>query len=105
MNPPQTATPRFSELGIALNLLAVLEKAQFVTPTPIQHQVIPTALEGKRYCWHCPNRHRQTLAFGVPMLQRLGLYKGQGLILLPTRELALQVNEVLEKLADPLGCV
>ena len=103
MNLTQTSSPRFSDLGIALNLLSILEKQQFITPTPIQHQVIPSAMEGKDIVGIAQTGTGKTLAFGIPMIQRLGLAKGQGLILLPTRELALQVNEVLDKLGRSLG--
>jgi ATP-dependent RNA helicase RhlE len=45
----------------------------------------------------------KTLAFGLPLIQNLGVSKGKGLIILPTRELALQVNETLEKIGRSLG--
>ena len=43
------------------------------------------------------------MAFGIPMIQRLALYKGQGLILVPTRELALQVEQAIKQIGAPLG--
>ena len=97
------AVPRFSNLGIAQNLLDILEANAFHTPTPIQHQVIPLALEGKDVVGIAQTGTGKTLAFGIPIIQRLSENKGVGLILLPTRELALQVNEVLEKVGRPLG--
>ena len=95
--------PKFRDLGIAQNLLAVLEKNSFIEPTPIQHQVIPVALEGKDVVGIAQTGTGKTLAFGIPMIQRLGIQKGQGLILLPTRELALQVDDVLRQIGGPLG--
>ncbi len=97
-NPPQ-----FSELGIGENFLEVLEKNRFTTPTPIQHQVIPVALQGKDVVGIAQTGTGKTLAFGIPMIQRLALHKGQGLILLPTRELALQVDHVLQQVGASLG--
>lgn len=99
--PPATGV-RFSDLGIAVNFLDVLEAAGFHEPTPIQHQVIPVAMEGKDVVGIAQTGTGKTLAFGIPMIQRLGISKGQGLVLVPTRELALQVDDVLKKVGGPL---
>ncbi|MEK7084382.1 MAG: DEAD/DEAH box helicase, partial [Patescibacteria group bacterium] len=98
-NPPQS----FNGLGIAKNLLDILTARKFLIPTPIQHQVIPAALEGKDVVGIAQTGTGKTLAFGVPMIQRIALQKGQGLVLLPTRELALQVDDVLQTIGRPLG--
>lgn len=103
MNRVENTEVEFKDLGISKNFLEVLDREQFKHPTPIQHQVIPVALEGKDVVGIAQTGTGKTLAFGVPMIQRLGKYKGQGLILLPTRELALQVEEVLQKVGKPLG--
>ena len=96
---------RFSDLGIAPKLLDNLERLQYVTPTPIQHQCIPHALQGKDIVGIAQTGTGKTMAFGIPMIQILSQMTGpgQGLILLPTRELALQVDEVLQKVGRPLG--
>lgn len=101
--PVLAGLPAFETLGIAPNLLAELGKKGFVTPTPIQHQIIPIALEGKDVVGIAQTGTGKTLAFGIPMLQRLGVHKGQGLVLVPTRELALQVDEMLQKIGRNLG--
>jgi ATP-dependent RNA helicase RhlE len=93
----------FTNLGIAPNLLAILERLNFKVPTPIQHQSIPVAVEGKDIIGIAQTGTGKTLAFGIPMIQRLDAFKGRGLILLPTRELALQVDSVLQKFGRPLG--
>ncbi|MEK7644211.1 MAG: DEAD/DEAH box helicase [Patescibacteria group bacterium] len=103
-----TATPLpvvsgFDNLGIATNLLAMIREQNFVRPTPIQHQVIPVALTGKDVVGIAQTGTGKTLAFGIPMIQRLAQIKGQGLVILPTRELALQVDEVIRKIAGKLG--
>ncbi len=95
--------PSFNGLGITPELLAVLNKLQFTTPTPIQHQCIPAALEGKDIVGIAQTGTGKTLAFGIPMIQLLAKNKGQGLILLPTRELAQQVDEVLNKVGQQFG--
>ncbi len=95
-------TGRFDDLGIATNFLAILSKKGFKTPTPIQHQVIPAALEGKDIVGIAQTGTGKTLAFGIPMIQNLAKNKGQGLILVPTRELALQVEESLNQIGTPI---
>lgn len=93
----------FSGLGIAPSLLEVVAKLNYKTPTPIQLQAIPIALQGKDLVGVAQTGTGKTLAFGIPLIQRLNQIDGNGLIVLPTRELALQVNEVLNKLGSKLG--
>jgi ATP-dependent RNA helicase RhlE len=89
----------FHSLGIEPNLLAMIDALKFTIPTPIQHKVIPVAIEGKDIIGIAQTGTGKTLAFGVPMVQRLGLTPGRrGLVLVPTRELALQVNDALQKI-------
>ena len=92
----------FYNLGIAPNILAVLDKLNFTTPTPIQEKCIPGALEGKDIIGIAQTGTGKTLAFGVPMVQA-ALRGKQGLVVLPTRELALQVEEVFRKIGAPLS--
>lgn len=94
---------RFADLTIAQKLLDVLQHLNFTIPTPIQHQCIPHAIEGKDLVGIAQTGTGKTLAFGIPMIQRIAELRGQGLILLPTRELALQVDEALQKIGRPLG--
>ena len=93
----------FSELGIAPRLLDAIERLGFTTPTPIQHQSIPAAIDGKDVVGVAQTGTGKTLAFGIPMLQRLAREKGSGLIVLPTRELALQVDEEILKVGRAVG--
>ncbi len=92
----------FYNLGIAPNILEVLDKLRFTTPTPIQEKSIPPAIEGKDMIGIAQTGTGKTLAFGVPMVQA-ALSGKQGLVVLPTRELAFQVNEVLHKIGTSLG--
>lgn len=98
-----TASKTFSGLGIAPGLIEVLEKFHFAEPTPIQKQAIPVAIEGNDVVGIAQTGTGKTLAFGIPMLQRLARTKGRGLVLLPTRELALQVDTALHAIGKPLG--
>lgn len=94
----------FHQLGIAPQLLTLLDKLGFTVPTPIQKQSIPVAIQGKDIMGIAQTGTGKTLAFGVPMVQLLAQKKGNhGLVLLPTRELALQVEQALATLARPLG--
>ena len=105
MSEPQKSgeAQSFHGLGIAPKLLDFLARHNYVTPTPIQHQSIPVSIEGKDMIGVAQTGTGKTLAFGVPMLQRLAIHKGRGLILLPTRELAIQVEETLLKLGKDMG--
>lgn len=88
----------FYGLGIAPGILDALEKMKFSVPTPIQYKAIPIAAEGKDIIGIAQTGTGKTFAFGIPMIQRLAQKKGRGLVLVPTRELAIQVNEALVKL-------
>ncbi|MBI5134235.1 MAG: DEAD/DEAH box helicase [Candidatus Taylorbacteria bacterium] len=95
--------PRFSDLGIDPKILAILERQGFETPTPIQHKVVPTGIEGKDIIGIAQTGTGKTLAFGIPIIQRILTQGALALILLPTRELALQVHETFDKVGGPLG--
>jgi len=88
----------FSGLGIAPGILDILAKLKFTVPTPIQKKGIPIGVEGKDIIGIAQTGTGKTLAFGIPMVQRLAQAEGRGLIVVPTRELALQVSETIVKL-------
>ncbi len=92
----------FYGLGIAPNILTVLDKTGFKVPTPIQAKAIPAGLEGKDVMGLAQTGTGKTLAFGIPMIQAC-LNGAQGVVILPTRELALQVEETFIKVGGPLG--
>ncbi|TSC95763.1 MAG: ATP-dependent RNA helicase RhlE [Parcubacteria group bacterium Athens1014_10] len=93
----------FSGLGIAPSLMEIIDRLNYKIPTPIQRQTIPVALQGKDLVGVAQTGTGKTLAFGIPLIQRLNQINGNGLIVLPTRELAIQVNEVLNKVGLRLG--
>lgn len=103
MNNTAPGQPSFYGLGIAPNLLKIIEREKFTMPTPIQQKAIPLGIQGKDMVGIAQTGTGKTLAFAVPLIQRLAGMKGRGLILLPTRELALQVDEVLQRFGKPLG--
>ncbi len=93
----------FKELGVSPSILNVLKSIKIETPTPIQVKSIPAALTGQDLIGVAQTGTGKTFAFGIPMIERLAVTKGNGLVLLPTRELALQVDENLRQLGGRLG--
>lgn len=102
-NTNKQSNSKFYGLGIAPGLLEILEKLHYITPTPIQHQSIPVAIQGKDIVGIAQTGTGKTLAFGIPMIQRLASSSGIGLVLLPTRELALQIDSAIRKVGGSLG--
>ncbi|WP_440614528.1 DEAD/DEAH box helicase [Candidatus Pelagibacter sp. HIMB1748] len=89
----------FSDLNIENKLKRSIELAEFKTPTPIQSQSIPISLEGKDVLGTAQTGTGKTLAFTIPMLNKLLKdKKAMALIICPTRELATQVMETVLKL-------
>ncbi|MDP3985556.1 MAG: DEAD/DEAH box helicase [bacterium] len=93
----------FFGLGIAPNILDRLGKMGLTKPTPIQEKAIPLGIQGMDLVGIAQTGTGKTLAFSVPMLQRISVVRGKGLVLLPTRELALQVEETVRKLGMSFG--
>jgi len=110
-NAPADATPYlptgFADLGVPELVDRGLAAAGFTTPFAIQTKAIPVAMTGRDVCGRARTGSGKTLAFGVPLLARL---TGEGqprrptaLVLVPTRELALQVSDVLAPVATACG--
>lgn len=93
----------FYNLGIAPKMLDQLNRMKFERPTPIQYKAIPIANKGSDVVGIAQTGTGKTLAFGIPTIQRLGSTNGDALVLVPTRELALQVNQALGPLVQPFG--
>lgn len=85
-------------------MLAALAEARYEVPSPIQSGVIPIALEGKDVLGQARTGTGKTAAFGIPIIETLPEGKGpHALILVPTRELAVQVRDELTKLSKGMG--
>jgi len=93
----------FYGLGIAPAILSVIERLKFTIPTKIQFQAIPIGLQGQDVMGIAQTGTGKTMAFGIPIIQRLAQVKGRALIVVPTRELAIQVDESLRKIATAMG--
>ncbi len=84
-------------------MLEIIDRLKFVTPTPIQAKAIPPAIQGKDVVGIAQTGTGKTLAFAIPMVQRLFQRKEKGLVVVPTRELASQVDETFRKIGPPFG--
>ena len=97
----------FADLGLRAELVAALAAEGITDPFPIQEATIRDSLAGRDVCGKAKTGSGKTLAFGLPMLERtpVDVEPGRpvGLVLVPTRELARQVVDVLSPLARALG--
>jgi superfamily II DNA/RNA helicase len=105
---PVDVPPTFGDLGLPAPLVEALARKGIHAPFPIQVETIPDALAGHDLLGRGSTGSGKTLAFGLPMLARIAPFPAQpkrprGLILVPTRELAMQVNDALEPLGRSLG--
>ena len=108
MAEPTTEQPiNFAELGLRLELLNALATLGYEEPTPIQSAAIPVLLEGHDLLGQAATGTGKTAAFALPILQRLSAgergREPMALILVPTRELAMQVSEAIHTYGRQLG--
>src|SRR5687768_17422614 len=100
-------TTTFAELGLEPRLVKALESLGYEEPTPIQREAIPPLLAGRDVLGQAATGTGKTAAFALPMLQRLGTERGRlgvrGVILVPTRELAIQVAGAVHRYGRDLG--
>ena len=110
--PEPSPNVGFSALGLAAPIVAAVAAVGYEEATPIQREAIPVLLEGKDLVGQAGTGTGKTAAFTLPMLHRLGAVarpKGanaqqtRGLILVPTRELAMQVSEAVHKYSKGLA--
>ncbi|MFD7983175.1 DEAD/DEAH box helicase [Kitasatospora indigofera] len=107
---PAEPTVTFADLGLHDDVVRALAKRGVTTPFPIQAATIPDALAGKDVLGRGRTGSGKTLSFGLPLLTRIAGAEGRtkpkhprGLILVPTRELAMQVADALEPFGSVLG--
>jgi len=97
----------FASLGVPASLVAVLDDDGITTPFPIQEATLPDALAGRDILGRAQTGSGKTLGFALPLAARLAggrtaAGRPRGLVLVPTRELATQVHEVLKPLAKAM---
>jgi ATP-dependent RNA helicase DeaD len=98
----------FGDLGLGPKLMSVLEELGYEEPTPIQRDAIPPLLAGRDLVGQAATGTGKTAAFALPLLQRAfaATHKGKGprlVVLVPTRELAMQVAEAMYRYGRNLG--
>jgi superfamily II DNA/RNA helicase len=93
--------PTFADLGVPANLCARLDELGIAEPFPVQSATLPDALAGRDVCGKAPTGSGKTIAFGLPLLARVDKAvprRPTALVLVPTRELASQVQDQLQAL-------
>ena len=105
---PSDGTAAFAALGVGPALLRTLATLGYEEPTPVQREAIPVLQAGRDVLAEAPTGTGKTAAFALPMLQRIslgGTEEGRtaGLVLVPTRELAMQVAEAFHRYGQELG--
>ncbi len=97
----------FADLGLRPEILSVLSELGYEEPTPIQAEAIPPLIEGRDLLGNAATGTGKTAAFALPILERLGTDASGGapraLVLVPTRELAMQVSEAIHRYGRGLG--
>ncbi|WP_370588807.1 DEAD/DEAH box helicase [Pseudonocardia sp. C8] len=108
---PENTGPTFADLGLAPQLLAALDELGYETPSPIQAAAVGPLIAGRDLLGQAATGTGKTAAFALPMLQRLADGRAArdrgpkpfGLVLAPTRELAMQVGEAVTRYGAELG--
>ena len=97
---PASGIARYDELGLSDALLRAIEKKGYVEATPVQAGAIPYFMQWKDVIAKAPTGTGKTFAFGIPMVEHIDPQRDevQGLILAPTRELAIQIQDELRDL-------
>jgi ATP-dependent RNA helicase DeaD len=91
---------KFEELELRPEIMKAIERLAYSEPTPIQAKCIPEANKGRDIVGQSLTGSGKTAAFGIPILERIDRGKGiQAVVLTPTRELAVQVKESMDKFA------
>jgi ATP-dependent RNA helicase DeaD len=104
--PARGFSPGFAALGLEAKLLAALDALGYEEPTPIQQEAIPPLLAGRDLLGQAATGTGKTAAFTLPLLQRISQaarrHHPSALILVPTRELAIQVAEAVHRYGKEL---
>ena len=91
---------RFSDFGLSSEVLQAISNMGFEEPTPIQEKAIPIIMQGRDIIGQAQTGTGKTMAFGIPIIERIDprKFSVQSIILTPTRELAIQVAEEINKI-------
>lgn len=104
---PSAETSSFAELGLGAELVNALSSLGYEEPTPVQRETIPPLLEGRDLLGQAPTGTGKTAAFALPVLQQMPRDRADrepiAVVLVPTRELAVQVSEAFHRYGQALG--
>jgi ATP-dependent RNA helicase DeaD len=100
----KTPVNSFAELGLGGDVLDAIAAVGYEAPSPIQAATIPVLLAGRDMLGQAQTGTGKTAAFALPMLSRIEVRRGppQGIVLVPTRELAIQVAEAFQRYASKI---
>jgi ATP-dependent RNA helicase DeaD len=103
-SPDITPVTSFAELGLGAQVLEAIAEVGYEAPSPIQAATIPVLLAGRDMLGQAQTGTGKTAAFALPMLSRIEVRPGppQGIVLVPTRELAIQVAEAFQRYASKI---
>jgi ATP-dependent RNA helicase DeaD len=103
--PAMSVGTAFSEMGLSDDLMRAIADLGYTVPTPIQAQTIPILLQGRDVLGQAPTGTGKTAAFGIPIMEQIApeQRRPQALILTPTRELCMQVADMLTALGKYRG--
>lgn len=105
-SPTESGVSGFAALGVSPDLVAALSSRGITEPFPVQTLTIPDGLAGRDVCGKAQTGSGKTLAFGIPLIERTAhadQSAPHGLVVVPTRELCLQVSEALRPLGESRG--
>ncbi len=91
----------FEDLGISEKNIIALKRNNIIYPTPVQKEAIPLIIEGHHLMTQSKTGTGKTLAFILPIIEQLKYINNEALVLVPTRELAKQINSVIKDLGNP----
>jgi ATP-dependent RNA helicase DeaD len=91
----------FEDLGISEKNTVALKRNNIIYPTPVQKEAIPLIIEGHHLMTQSKTGTGKTLAFILPIIEQLKYINNEALVLVPTRELAKQINSVIKDLGNP----
>src|SRR6056297_4308890 len=102
--PAKTPATSFNELALGGDVLEAITAVGYEAPSPIQAATIPVLLAGRDMLGQAQTGTGKTAAFALPMLSRIDVRAGppQGIVLVPTRELAIQVAEAFQRYASKI---
>ena len=90
----------FKDLGVSVKNISNLKKMNIISPTPVQEKAIPLIFKKRHIMAQAKTGSGKTLAFVIPIIEQLSFRNNEALVIVPTRELAKQINQVIIDLGN-----